>query len=929
MERGRAAARLSGLDLLDRSVECDVLDRLLADLRAGQSRVLVIRGEPGIGKTALMRYAASRASGCRIAQAVGVEAEMELPFAGVHQLCAPMLAHLGALPEPQQNALSVALGLSSGNAPDRFLVGLAVLSLLSAVAEEQPLLCFVDDAQWLDAASSQVLGFVGRRLLAEAVGIVFGLRESANRPEFEGLAELPLGGLPLEDARALLARAIPGRLDDDVRERIVAETRGNPLALLELPRHESAAELAGGFDVRVAGGLPAHLEQHFKRRVETLPDETQRLMLIAAADPVGDPTLVWRAAEALGIGPDALQPAEDARLLEIGQYVRFGHPLVRSAVYRAASSGHRRAVHQALAEATDPEVDADRRAWHRAAAVSGPDEDVAAELERSAGQAQARGGLAAAAAFLQRSVVLTKDPDRRVDRAFAAAQACLGAGALDAAVGLLDNAPTEQLDAYQRAQFDLLQGQIAFAAGHGSDAPALLLKAAKQLEPLDLGLARETYLNAIGAAAFAGAATTSELLEACRAVKALRSPTQPPRALDVLLDALALVFTEGHAAAAPLWLRAADAFAGDEVPIDECLRWGWMATSAGNALWDDDRLYAVCARQIRLAREAGALSLLPLSVNALSMAAARAGDFAAAGLLMAEVDAVTEATGTRLAAFTELAVAALRGREADAAALIEATIKQAAEWGQGLGATAARWAAAILYNGLGRYENARRAAHEATAHSRDVFVATWALPELIEASVRRGETDAARAALERLAQTARPAGTDVGLGIVARSRALLSDGEEADRSYQEAVERLGRTHRRSDLARAHLLYGEWLRRESRRADARAQLRTAHDLFATIGMEAFAERARGELLGTGEKVRARTAETRDELTPQERQIANLARSGLSNPEIGAQLFLSPRTVEWHLRKVFAKLDIASRKELANALPEREFRLVLTS
>ena len=651
---------------MDRSVECQALDRLLDDVRGGQSRVLVIRGEPGIGKTALLRYAARQASGFRIAQVAGVEAEMELPYAGVHQLCAPMLARLEALSKPQQDALTVALGLTSGNAPDRFLVGLAVLSLLSAVAEEQPLLCLVDDAQWLDAASSQVLGFVGRRLVAEGVGLVFALRDSANTRQFPRLPELLVGGLHLDDARALLARAIPGRLDDLVRERIVAETRGNPLALLELPRHKSTAELAGGFDLLAAADLPAHLEQHYMRRVESLPDETRRLMLLAAADPVGDPTVVWRAADALGIGPGALAPAEDADLLEIGAHVRFGHPLVRSAIYGAASPGDRRAVHQALAEATEAEVDADRRAWHRAAAAAGPDEAVAAELERSAGRAQARGGLAAAAAFLRRSVVLTEDPDRRVDRALAAAQACLGAGAFDAALGLLANAATPQLDAYRRAQVDLLQGQIAFAAGHGSDAPALLLKAAKQLEPLDLELARETYLNAIGAAAFAGAASTGELLEVCRAVKALPPPTQPPRALDVLLDGLALVYTEGHAAGAPLLLRAADAFAGDEVPIDQCLRWGWMATTAGNALWDDERVQAVCVRPIRLARNTGALSHLPIYLNALSTAAARRGDFGAAGSLMAEADAVTEATGTRLAPFTELAVAALRGREADA-----------------------------------------------------------------------------------------------------------------------------------------------------------------------------------------------------------------------------------------------------------------------
>jgi DNA-binding CsgD family transcriptional regulator len=915
-------------DLLGRAGERELIDRLLADVRQGESAVLVLRGEAGIGKTALLRYAARQASDSRVARIGGVEAEMELPFAAVHQLCAPIAGRLTALPEPQRQALSVALGLSSGDPPDRFLLALAVLSLLSAVADERPLVCLVDDAQWLDGASSQVLGFVARRLHAESVAIVFAIREPSTRREFEDLPDARVGGLDEDDARSLLAGTIAGRLDDQVRDRLVAETRGNPLALLELPRSMSAAELAGGFEPPAAGDLPGQIEDQYLRRVEALPESTQQLLVLAAADPVGDATLVWRAAETLGIGAGALAPAEDAELLEIGERVLFRHPLVRSAVHRGAPPAERQRAHRALAEASDPELDADRRAWHSALATTGPDEDVAAELERSAGRAQARGGLAAAAAFLQRSVALTPDAARRADRAPAAAQTCMYAGGFDAAQGLLATAEAAELDALGRARVALLRGQIAFTSGLGSDAPPLLLAAARRLEPIDLELARETYLNAFGAAMFAGSAAAGDLVEACRAVRALPPTAGAPRALDLLLDALALLYTEGHAAAAPQLMRAADAFSGDDVPVEECLRWGWMATSAGNALWDDDRVHALCARHIRLARDAGALSQLPMYLLVDSTAAARRGEFARSRSVDAEAEAVTEATGARLAPYSELVVLALQGREADASPLIAATIEQAAALGQGLAEVVAHWAAAILNNGLGRYEDAREAALTASSNAHDIFAAVWALPELIEAAARLGDADVAREGLKRLAETTRPAGTDLGLGIEARSRALVSEGDAAERLYRESIDRLARTRMRPELARAQLLYGEWLRREGRRVDARAGLRDAHDLFSVMNMEAFAERARRELVATGEKARRRKPETRNELTPQERQIAQLAREGLSNPEIGARLFLSPRTVEWHLRKVFAKLGISSRRDLGNALPvsDTEFQLI---
>ena len=905
-----------------RSSERAVLDRLLSNVRGGQSAVLVVRGEAGVGKSEMLRYVAGAATGFHVAHTAGVESEMELPFAGLHQLCAPMLDRLDALPEPQRQALAVAFGLSSGAAPDRFLVALAALSLLADAGAEQPLLCLVDDVQWLDGASAQVLGFVARRVLAESLGIVFALREPSPDRELVGLPELRLAGLAEEDARQVLATVVPGRLDDRVRDRIVAETHGNPLALLELPRGMTAAQLAGGFGVLATQPLSGRIEERFRKRLDGLSAEARRLLLVAAAEPVGDPLLVWRAAERLGLGVWSPAAVEAEGLLEIGEQVTFRHPLVRSAVYRAAAAEERRAVHLALAEVTDPDADADRRAWHLASAAAGPDEAIALELEQSAGRAQARGGLAAAAAFLQRSVALTRDPARRADRALAAATAHLHAGAFDPAVGLLAAAEAGTLDEVQCARVDLLRGQIAFASNVGSDAPPLLLRAARRLEPLDGALARETYLDAWGAALFAGRlATDGGLLEVSRAARSAPPAPDPPRPSDLLLAGLATLGTDGRAAAAPMLRRASRAFAAD-APAADNFRWGWLTTVPSNVLWDDETWHAINLRQIQLAREAGALGRLPIDLIASTVLFVLWGDFARAASAIAETDAVTEATQTRMAPYGAMLLAGCRGREAEAGALIQAAIDEAGAGGQGIGVQYAHWVAAILANGLARYDEARAAAEQVVRETPALFLPAWALPELIEACVHTGDTERAGEALARLAEAAAAGGTDWALGIEARSRALLSAGDEADASYREAIDRLGRTRLRPDLARALLLHGEWLRREGRRAEARDRLRTAHEMLAGIGMEAFAERARRELLVTGERVRRRNAETRDDLTPQEEQIARLARDGLSNPEIGARLFLSPRTVEWHLHKVFAKLGISSRKGLHEALPTAE-------
>jgi len=909
-------ARLRG-----RSGEVSVLTGLVAAVRAGESRVLVVRGEPGVGKTALLDYLAGQTAGCRVVRAAGVQSEMELAFAGLHQLLAPMLDRLEQLPVPQRDALRTAFGLSAGPAPDRFLVALAVLSLLSEVAGERPLVCVIDDQQWLDRASAQALGFAARRLAADPVGLVFAARIPGE--ELAGLPELAVEGLAEGDARVLLDSALTGPLDTRVRDQIVAEARGNPLALLELPRGMTPAELAGGFGLPGAGSLTGRIEDSFRRRLDALPAQARRLLLLAAADPSGDPGLVWRAAGRLGLPVQATAaPAVEAGLVEFGARVRFRHPLVRSAAYRSASFPERQKVHGVLAEVTDPQVDPDRRAWHRAQAAAGPDEEVAAELERCAGRAQARGGLAAATAFLDRAVRLTADPAHLVERTLAAAQASVQAGAFDQALGLLVMTEARPLDELASARLDLLRAQIAFASGLDSDATPLLLKAARRLEPLNPGLARETYLNAWGAALLAGRLAAGDMAEICRAARALPR-SQQPGPVELLLDGLALLITDGLPAAAPTLRQAVSAFASVGVSADDGLRWGWMAVVAANILWDDDGWRAILARQVQLARNAGALEHLPLYLEAAAIIAAWSGDFGAAASLIAEVNAVREAIGSRIAPYAALLLGSLRGSQAEAIPLIEATINEAEAGGQGLAVTSARWAAAMLYNGLGRYDEASEAARQAAENPSGLQVSMWALIELIEAAARSGNMPMASDALERLAETTQVSGTGFGLGIEARSRALMAEDGPADGLYLEAIDRLGRTQLRPELARAHLVYGEWLRRQGRRSQAREQLRTAHGMLDTMGMEGFAERARRELLATGETARKRTVQATVEasqaLTAQEAQVARLARDGLSNPEIGARLFISSRTVQYHLGKVFTKLGISSRGQLNRVLP----------
>jgi DNA-binding CsgD family transcriptional regulator len=875
-----------------------------------------------VGKTALLDYLVDHASGCVVARAAGVQSEMELPFAGLQQLCAPMLEHLQRLPVPQRDALGVALGITAGSAPDRFLVALAVLSLLSDVAEQCPLICVVDDWHWLDRASAQVLTFVARRLQAESVGLVLATRKASD--DVAGLPQLVIEGLRDDDARALLDSVLAGPLDVRVRDRIVAETRGNPLALLELPWGLTPAQLAGGFGLADSAPLSGRIEQAFQRRLQALPTETRRLLLVAAAEPVGEPLLVWRAAERLGIQTRSATPAAEAGLLEFGTRVLFRHPLVRSAVYRAAPLEHRQQVHRALAEATDPRLDPDRRAWHRAQAAPGTDEDVAEELELSAGRAQARGGLAAAAAFLERAAMLTREPARRAERLLAAAKTKCDAGALEAALGLLVAVEAGPPDALRTAEVEHLRGQIAMVQGRGTDAVRLLLSAARRLEPLNADLARETYVESLAAAMWVdGPDNSAGLREVAAAAWAAPAGPQPRRVVDGLLEAFATRFTEGYAAAAPTLTRARELVLALNVTKDDVGRWLWHAGVSSGAnlaleLWDADSSHAIAVRLAQFGRDTGALVHLQYALDSLARSHLLAGELTTAAIMIEEDRLIAEVTGNPPVKYAQMALAAWRGQERQGSALIEQTRQEATANGLGRLVTYADYASSVLDNGLCRHAAARDAAWR--AFERDSLgYGPHVVPELAEAASRTGDTALVRAALEWLSQRTRGAPTDWALGIEARVRALLSEGDAAEHCYRESIALLTRTRARAQLARGHLLYGEWLRRERRRTDARTQLRIAHDMLEEMGIEAFAERAHRELQATGETARKRTAAGSVQLTAQEAQIARLARDGLSNPEIGARLFISPRTVKYHLRKVFTKLDITSRNELDRVLP----------
>jgi DNA-binding CsgD family transcriptional regulator len=901
--------------LIGRERERGVLDRLLDGVRGGRGGVMVADGETGVGKTALLEYAVEAARQFQIARTSGIEAEMELPFAAVQQLCSPFLELWDRLPQPQHEALGVAFGLITGSAPNPFLVGLAVLGLLSEAAEERPLLAVVDDAHWLDHESGRALAFVARRLLAEKIALVFAAREPGDL--LVGLPELHVLPLGHRDARTLLESALPARLDEHVLDRIVVETRGNPLALLELPRGLNPTQLAGGFGLPAAVPLSASIEESFTRRLTSLPGDARRFLLVAAADPVGNPALVWRAAQQLGIPESVAETVEAEGLLELGARVVFRHPLVRSAVYGAAGLKERRAVHRALAEATDPEVDPDRRAWHRAQAASMPDEDVAAELERSAGRAQARGGLAAVAAFLERAAALTREPTHRAQRLLAAASAKRDAGDLEAALGLLVDVEAGVLGDLGRARTDLLRAQIALTQRRGGDAGRLFMSAANRFEPLDPVLARETYLEALGGAMASDVEVVGGAPAVAAAARAASPGTAPPRTVDVMLDAFATRLTDGYAAAAPTLARALELLLAVDVSGEDVGR-GLSLSSGRNGnivaleMWDDEALHVLAARQVQVARETGALVHLQFALSFLARSHMLAGELTEATLMIEEARLIAETTGTPAHVNAPMILAAWRGDEAQASELIDATSEDAAarRW------TSNNYARSVLYNGLGRHGAARVAAWEAFQPD-PIGYGTYLVPELAEAASKTADRAQLEFAVEWLSERTRVISSGWASGIETRVRALLSEGEVAESLYGQSIQHLSGTRARLELGRTHLLYGEWLRRERRRLDAREHLRTAVEAFTSIGAEAFARRAERELLAAGERAGNRTVDTLGQLTPQESQIARLAANGNTNRDIAAQLFISPSTVEYHLRKAFRKLGVKSRTQLAQS------------
>jgi DNA-binding CsgD family transcriptional regulator len=890
-------------------------------VKGGRSASLVLRGEAGIGKTALLEYARDRATRCRVARVAGVEAEVELAFGGLHQLCAPFLDRFDHLPYPQRVVLETAFGLSAGSPPDRFLVGLAVLSLLTDVAEDQPLVCLVDDAQWLDQISAQTLAFVARRLLAERVVLLFAMRDPVRGHPLQSLPQLEVEGLGDHDARALLAAVTPGRFDDRVRDRILAEARGNPLALLELPRALRAPEPAGELAAPDEQPLASQIEKGFLSRIWSLAPETQRLLLAAAAEPVGDVALLRRAAESLGIDLDAAAAeAEAADLVTLRTMVRFRHPLVRSAVYRSASLHERQEVHQALAEATDPDHDPDRRAWHLASATAVRDESIAAGLEQAAARARARGGVGAAGAFLHRAAQLTPDPVRRGSRELAAAQAKSRAGEFGEALELLDAAQLSPLDDHDRARAELVRGQIMFASRSASVGLPLLLAAAKRLEVLDPVLATETYRDAIYAALTAGQLPGDIGVEQVAAATLTMTPAPDPSRSELLLEGVARVFTDGYATGVPLLQRALLAYRTGEVsPAD--LGWLPLACRMGHNAWEFDSWSVLSAALVDLARDVGALGILPSALLLQLSNRVYAGDLVAAESLVAEASTLGEVMGSSFFAhYGALVVATWRGEEAATRQAIDVITNDVLLRGEGKVMTATEWAAAVLYNGMGRYGEALAAAQRGSVHPQEMGLATWSMVELVEAAVRFERPDEAAVAVQHINEMTAVSGSDWALGTAAYVSAQVSEGRAAEALYREAIDRLERTEVRMITARAHLVYGEWLRRQDRRADARQSLGIAHDMLNRIGAEAFAERARGELAATGVTMRRRKPRASATLTPQEAQIARLAADGLTNPEIGAQLFISAHTVDWHLRKVFAKLGIRSRKDIGATLAE---------
>jgi len=909
------------LDLIGRVNECAQVDELLASARCGLGGTLVIRGDAGIGKTALIEYAIRSGDDFLLIRLTGVEAEREIAFAALHRLLTPILHQIERLPPPQRDALNSALGLAEGPPADRFLLGLGVLSLAAnAVRAVKRMLCVFDDAHWIDRETLDVLAFWGRRLHADGTAVLFAERdEPAMSSPLDGFPMLHLDGLNPTAARQLLSSVARPDLDADVADRLIADTRGNPLALLELGKDLTADQLIGA----VAGPSPLpmsrQLEQRFVRKVRALPVETQMMLLLCAADSSGEAALLWRAAAIVGLTPAAADPAEAEQLVVLDTHVTFRHPLIRSAVYGNARPADRRAVHRALAAAIDTKSHADRRAWHLAAATVGRDEQVALTLERCAVTANERGGHSSGVALLSRAAELSPDPQHAARRRVAAAAEALDGGAPLQTQALIAAATPDLRDPVSLAAARRLEGAAWMRLGQPRLAAPILLSAAESMLDSAPTAGRRTLLEALEAALVAGGGEdTSADVGGSVAALAKRGPTGTT-VVDLLLDGFAIQVADGFVAAAPRLRRAVSAMKSDHVDPQELIRWSRFASDATRELWDHDAHDALMVRLARVIRARGALDYLALTLQSQAISELWQGKFAAADSYSAQAADVSSAAGGGMltTGLLGLSIVAHRGHEIEARAQAANVMQRAAETGVGLAATIARMALVVLDLGLGQYGDAL--AHAEVVFEEDpVPFGNEVLPNMIEAAIRAGNVDAANDAMTRLAERAPAAGTAWASGLHARSRALLA-GDDGDAGYLEAIDLLASTRQVVESARTHLLYGEWLRRQKRRGDARDQLRIAYDMFASMGAEAFAKRAQAELLATGERARKRNVETANDLTPQETQVAELAAAGATNAEIAAQLFLSQSTVEYHLRKVFRKLALTSRRQLKRALP----------
>jgi DNA-binding CsgD family transcriptional regulator len=908
--------------LIDRTEEKRALRLLLTAAKDGFSGSLVLRGEPGIGKTALLDYAVAAASGMRVTHLTAIESEMEDGYAALRQLLIPFLPGMDVLPEPQREALRSAFGLTTAAAvtPDRFLVGLATLTLLASRASRQPLLVVVDDGQWLDQSSAEVLAFVARRVHADSIVLLFAVREPEGRwLPLDGLNELHVTGLSERAARALLATVIDGPLDDDTAAWLIAGANGNPLALIELPGELRDGRLADRLRLPAQFPVGTLLRERFLRQVNALPADTRTLLLLAAAEPSDDPALLWRGAATLGLTPDAAAAAEAERLLSVSPRISFRHPLIRSAVYHGATDSQRRQAHKALAAASDPELDPQRRAWHLAAAAPGPDERVAAELERSAGRAAQRGGYVASAAFLARAAELTSDRGRQAARRLAAAQADLAAGNPAQALTLLERAAPALGSPLERAMAERLYGGLKVALGQGRGTAQALLESARTLLQLDSRLGRDGLLEAMEAAIFFHNGSTQEAAEVGRAVPVLAPADDSQAAADLLLDGLAVRFTDGYEAAVPYLRRAIQA-----LRASTDIRWFGLGCLVAAELWDLSAWHELGSHWSALARQRGALTPLQVALPMQAGAEQVLGRLDVAQALIEEAAEIAAATGNPGPIGTDTrghdVLAALRGQEAETRERVAAREREWRQRGRG-GGDMGTYALMVLEIGLGRHHAALPHALR-IYHDDPLFLSALALPDAIEAAARSGEHEAAAAALDRLTRRARASGTPWALGLLAMSEAIIAADDDAEQRFRDAFGHLGVSLAMPDLARAHLLYGEWLRRQGRRAEARHELRTARDMFSSMELAAFAGRAQEGMSALGERPGVRRqgsgSSTGEALTAQEERIARLVAEGASNSEAGAALFLSPSTIDYHLRKVFRKLAITSRTQLVRAL-----------